>query len=181
MTRRWHRRSAYGAGPDYGRACDHDDRSDVACGDAGCAGADRGDADRTGDSGSVLLLAIGYALLALAVILVCADATSLYLAQKRLDAAADGAALAAADGFTLTVAADGASARLTDDGVRAQADAYLTTTIAVNGARLEAADAPDARSARVTVGGTWHPPIITVVVPAGIALHATATSRTALR
>ena len=55
------------------------------------------------DEGSVLLLTLGYAVLAIAVILVCVDATSLYLAQKRLDALADAAALAGADGFTLAV------------------------------------------------------------------------------
>ena len=55
------------------------------------------------DDGSVLLLTLGYGALALVAILVCADATSLYLAQKRLDSLADAAALAAADGFVLSV------------------------------------------------------------------------------
>ena len=62
----------------------------------------RGDG-RDDDEGSVLLLTLGYALLAIALVLVCVDATSLYLTQKRADAAADAAALAGADGFTLTV------------------------------------------------------------------------------
>ena len=45
------------------------------------------------DEGSVLLLTLGYAILALVLVLVCVDATSLYLAQKRADAAADAAAM----------------------------------------------------------------------------------------
>ena len=52
------------------------------------------DADAPDDEGSVLLLTLGYALLAIALVLVCVDATSLYLTQKRADAAADAAALA---------------------------------------------------------------------------------------
>ena len=35
------------------------------------------------DEGSILPLTIGYALLAIVLILVCVDATSLYLAHKR--------------------------------------------------------------------------------------------------
>ena len=64
-------------------------------------------------------------MLAIAVILVCVDATSLYLAQKRLDALADAAALAGADGFTLVVVGDEPRRELTDDGVREQADALV--------------------------------------------------------
>ena len=40
------------------------------------------------DDGSALVLTLGYAALTIALILVCADATSLYLARKRTDAAA---------------------------------------------------------------------------------------------
>lgn len=39
---------------------------------------------------------------------------------------------------------------------------------------------PDGSSARVTVAATWHPPVITIFVPGGVTLRATATSRTAL-
>ncbi len=57
-----------------------------------------GRADDAGDDdGSVLLLTLGYALLAIVLVLVCVDATSLYLTQKRAAAAADAAARAGAD------------------------------------------------------------------------------------
>ena len=82
----------------------------------------RADAD---DEGSVLILTLGYAVLAIAVILVCTAATSLYLAQKQLDAVADAAALAAADGFELSVAAGEPVATLTDVGVRREAVAMV--------------------------------------------------------
>ena len=131
------------------------------------------------DEGSVLLLTLGYALLTIAAILVCVDATSLYLAQKRLDSLADAAALAGADGFTLAVVDDEPVASLTGDAVRAQADAIV---VAVGGgAVLLSAGTEDGVSARVTVADTWRPPVLTIFVPDGVALQATATSRTALR
>lgn len=135
--------------------------------------------DRAGnDDGSVLLLTLGYALLAIALVLVCVSATSLYLAQKRVDAAADAAALAGADGFTLTLSGGTPRATLTDGGIREQAadilSVYPDTT-------LVAAGTDDGISARVTVTTVWHPPVLSVFVPEGVALESTATSRTALR
>jgi uncharacterized membrane protein len=131
------------------------------------------------DEGSVLLLTLGYAVLAIAVILLCADATSLYLAQKRLDSLADAAALAGADGFTLEVVGEGPVATLTDDGVRTQADSLIAAV--GGGATLVSAGTDDGVSARVTVATVWRPPVLTLFVPEGVALQATATSRTALR
>ena len=133
----------------------------------------------------MLLLTLGYAVLALVALLVCADATSLYLAQKRLDSLADAAALAAADGFVLSVEDGEPVARLTSAHVRDQAqamvDAVGSGSGAGAGAVLVAAGTPDGVSARVTVGATWRPPVLTLFVPDGVALEATATSRTALR
>jgi uncharacterized membrane protein len=131
------------------------------------------------EEGSILILTLGYAVLAIAVILVCVDATSLYLAQKRLDALADAAALAGADGFVLVVDGEEPRAELTEDGVREQADALVADVGA--GATVVDAGTPDGVSARVTVADTWRAPIISLFVPEGVALEATATSRTALR
>ncbi|MFI8631749.1 pilus assembly protein TadG-related protein [Microbacterium sp. NPDC077663] len=127
------------------------------------------------EDGSVLLLTIGYALLALVLVFVCVDATSLYLAQKRTQAAADAAALAGADGFTFEVRAGEPRAELTDAGVREQAEAVVEADGEV---MLVSAVTPDGVSARVTVSTTWRPPISSIFVPAGVALDATATSRT---
>jgi hypothetical protein len=131
------------------------------------------------DEGSILLLTLGYAILAIVAILVCVDATSLYLAQKRLDSLADAAALAGADGFTLSVVDGEPRADLTSDEVGAQASALVDEV--GRDAVLVSAGTPDGVSARVTVAETWHPPVLTVFVPDGVALRATATSRTALR
>lgn len=131
------------------------------------------------DAGSVLILTLGYALLALAAVFVCVAATSLYLEQKRLDGLADAAALAGADGFTLVIEAGEPIARLESADVRAQAEALLGQ---VGGAvTLVDAGTPDGVSARVTVATMWHPPFAALFVPEGVPLQATATSRTALR
>lgn len=131
------------------------------------------------DDGSVIPLTIGYAVLAIALVLVCANATSLYLAQKRLDSVADAAALAGADGFTVTVSDGRASAVLSDAGVEAQASEIVD--VLAGDATLVAAGTPDGVSARVTVSAVWHAPIVSLFVPEGVPLRATATSRTALR
>ncbi|HKT57373.1 MAG TPA: hypothetical protein VJR25_11435 [Microbacterium sp.] len=125
-----------------------------------------------------MILTIGYAALALVLILLCADATSLYLAQKRLDALADGAAVAAAEGIAPTTGTGPVVVRLDDDEVHRQAALFVRD----NGDDeiLVAAVVPDGSSARVTVAETWHPPVITLFVPRGVDLRATATSRTAL-
>ncbi|PVE93235.1 pilus assembly protein TadG-related protein [Microbacterium sp. TPD7012] len=138
--------------------------------------ADR--ARREGEEGSVLLLTLGYVLLAVAVVFVCVCATDLYIAQKRLDALADAAALAGADGFTLQVSGEDVRAELTDAGVREQASALMDAL--PGDAALASAGTPDGVSARVTLTTTWNPPLLSLFVPEGVELASTATSRTAL-
>ncbi|WP_431801139.1 pilus assembly protein TadG-related protein [Microbacterium sp. bgisy203] len=134
--------------------------------------------EQSDEEGSVLLLTLGYAVLALVLVLVCVDATSLYLTQKRADAAADAAALAGADGFALTVDGGTPTPTLTDDGVYDQAEELLS---ALGTATLVEASTPDGVSARVSVETVWHPPVLTLFVPDGFTISSTATSRTALR
>lgn len=129
------------------------------------------------EDGSVLILTLGYALLAIALIFVVVGATSLYISQKQLDAVADSAALAGADGFTLHVDSGVASATLTDANVRRQAVQIVDVS---PGVYLIDAMTPDGVSARVTVTSSWHPPLISLFMPDGVTLTATATSRNAL-
>ncbi|MGV2903350.1 pilus assembly protein TadG-related protein [Microbacterium sp. AGC62] len=132
-----------------------------------------------GDDGSTLPLILGYVLLTLVVIFVCVCATDLYLAQKRLDALADSAALAGADGFTVQAIDGAVRAELTDAAVTEQA-AELVSALPGE-ASLVSARTPDGVSARVTVAASWHPPLLSPFVPDGVRLESTATSRTALR
>ncbi|MBA8817364.1 hypothetical protein FHX48_002463 [Microbacterium halimionae] len=131
------------------------------------------------DEGSILPLALGYAAIALLLIYVCVCATSLYLGQKELDAAADAAALAGSDGFSLTLTERGPTPQLNSASVRDQALALVE--ISAIPARVDEAFTPDGVSARVSLSTTWHPPFLAPFVPEGIPLAATATSRTALR
>lgn len=131
------------------------------------------------ERGSILPLAVGFVVLVAALIGVTVDLTSLYLAQKQVDAVADAAALAGADGFTFEVLPDGRPAATLDaEGVRVQAAAV----VAANGDAfaLAGATTPDARTAEVTVSLVWHPPLSSVFVPDGVFLESTASSRTAL-
>lgn len=130
------------------------------------------------DDGSILPLALGYVVLAATLIAVTVDLTSLYLTQKQADALADAAALAGADGFTLTVDAGQASTTLDDAEVREQAAAIVAAS--PHDAMLTSATSPDGTSARVSVTIVWHPPVASLFVPNGVILGATATSRTAL-
>ena len=130
------------------------------------------------DEGSILPLALGYATLAIATVFVCVCATSLYLAQKRLDGLADAAALAGADGFTISVEGDAVRARLVDFSVLEQATAIMDA--AATDAQIVSAGTPDGVSARVTVTSVWHPPLVSMFVPDGVRLESTSTSRTLL-
>nr|WP_201470227.1 hypothetical protein [Microbacterium hydrocarbonoxydans] len=127
----------------------------------------------------MLLLTLGYAVLALALTFVCVCATDLYIAQKRLDSLADSAALAGADGFVLTVDGDEPLARLTDDKVGEQAAALID--VASQTASLVSATTPDGTSARVSLATWWHPPLLSLFLPEGFELRSTGTSRTAVR
>lgn len=131
------------------------------------------------EEGSTLLLTLGYALLALALIVVTSAATDLHIAQKRLDALADAAALAGADGFTLVVDAAGVHGVLDDDAVHAQAAAIVAASPV--SATIVRASSPDRVSADVVLATAWHPPLLSPLLPDGLRLEARAVSRTAFR
>ena len=135
------------------------------------------------DDGSTLPLVIFYGFLSLALVLIVAAATSLYLERKRLFTVADGAALVGAESFTLdevSVTADGVRPLLQPAEVSAAVSAYLAGNPIgeFDGMRLEQATTTDGRSATVTVSAIWHPPVVTVFVPDGLRIDATAVSRT---
>lgn len=135
------------------------------------------------DEGSVLLLTIFSAVLALAVILGVMAASSLYIERKRLFTVADGAATAAAEAFSLDAVSflDGRPRiYLTNEQVDAEARQYLavaTTTGSVP-IHLVSAQSEDGRSATVTLAGQWYPPVVSMFFPHGIELTVNATART---
>lgn len=135
------------------------------------------------EEGSVLLLTIFSALLALAVILGVMAASSLYIERKRLFTVADGAATAAAEAFSLNAVTfvDGRPRiYLTNEQVDAEARQYLANAGSSGSipAQLVSAQSDDGRSATVTLAGQWYPPMVSLFFPQGIQLTVNATART---
>jgi hypothetical protein len=134
------------------------------------------------DDGSTLPLVIFYGLLGIVVVLLVTAATSLYLEKKRLLALADGAALVGAESFDLTdvsITPTGPRPALESSDVASAVAEYLDGPHSSRFEQLaiDAAFTPDGRSATVTLSAMWRPPVLTLFVPDGIRVDATATAR----
>jgi len=134
------------------------------------------------DAGSTLPLVIFYGFLALALVLIVAAAASLYLERKRLFTLADDAALVGAESFSLdsvTFSGHGPRPLLEPGQVHAAVESYLAGNPIdrFEGLVVERATTVDGESATVTVSAVWHPPVVTVFVPDGLRIDATAVAR----
>ncbi|WP_104118115.1 pilus assembly protein TadG-related protein [Arthrobacter sp. B1805] len=139
------------------------------------------------EDGQVGILVIGYLLVSLLVLTVVLAVTAVYIEHKKLLSAADGAALAAADDYSIDIGTVGGTTTprptLRDAGVEESAEGYLAATGA--GTRFEtlsidpATGAPDGRTARVVLTAVVRPPIVNVLVPDGIPIVAQANARAA--
>lgn len=135
------------------------------------------------DRGSILPLVIGCCVLALALILGVASATSLYVERKRLLSVADGAALVAAQSFDVSLVPQASSSGLqpvlSSATVAAGARRYFDSVPAasLHGATLVAASTPDARTAVIRVRADWLPPVISYFFPRGFPLEAESSAR----
>ncbi|PWC03859.1 pilus assembly protein TadG-related protein [Agromyces badenianii] len=133
------------------------------------------------EAGSTLLLTIFYCFLGLSLILVVVSATSLYLDRKRLFTLADGAALAAAEAWSLdTVRLDGdhLSLELDSADVSRAAVAYLGDAVhGLHDVELVRAASDDGQSATVTMRAVWYAPIHTELLPLSVPFEVTATAR----
>jgi Flp pilus assembly protein TadG len=133
------------------------------------------------ESGSTLLLTIFYCFLGLSLVLVVVSATTLYLERKRLFTVADGAALAAAEAWSLdSVRVDGdrLDVALDDSEVSAAAIAYLEAAATeLDDVQLVRAASDDGRSATVTLRTTWEAPIHTELLPLTVPIEVTVTAR----
>lgn len=140
-----------------------------------------------GDDGQMIVLVIGYVLLALLIATVVMAVSSIYIEHKKLLSLADGAAVAAADSFTLgqlESAGGSPSAVLSGSRVRGAAVDYLNR----NGAftRLgglavgPGTGSPDGSTAVVVLSAAVHPPVVNFLVPDGIRIEASSTARSRL-
>lgn len=138
------------------------------------------------DDGTILPITIFFMFLAIVVIVAVTAATSLYLERKRLFTLADGAALSGAEAFDLadvSVADGGVHATLTSAAVHAAAAEYLESTAHESLADLELTEAgtTDGRSATVSLAASWRPPMLSLLMPAGIRLDVTSSARAVFR
>jgi len=133
------------------------------------------------EDGSTLLLTIFYGFLATTLILVVVAATSLYLERKRLFTLADGAALAASESFTLDTASDRPVPQLNSADVAKAVDRFLAIAPhdGFEGFRVARAIAVDDIGASVTLTAYWRPPVVTLVLPAGVPIEVTVDARSA--
>lgn len=131
------------------------------------------------DAGSILPLILGYAVLALMVIIVAAEITGVYVAQRRLDGIADAAALAATDGFRLGLVEGNPQAVL----VEAEVDELAAALVAASGDDVVLVDSQvsDPTTARVRVARTWHPAMLAFLARSGFVLQSDAVARTGAR
>ena len=118
---------------------------------------------------------------AISFVAVAAGATALHLERLRLLAIADGAALAGAESFgveDVRVEGDAVVPTLTAGRVTAAANAYLDDAdrTHLGGLALVGAGTTDGRTATVTITATWHPPILSSLLPVAVPVTVTSTA-----
>lgn len=135
--------------------------------------------DRRREGGQTSLLIVGFFLVALLLVVVVVDASAAYLRRQQLDAVADGAALAAADGVQgehVYTGGLGERAEIDPVAARAYVDQYLEQVGAFRryaGLTYRVTTSADAVQVRVTT------PLDLPFAPPGWAEQATVTGRAA--
>ncbi|RKQ37175.1 hypothetical protein C1C97_003405 [Kocuria tytonis] len=139
------------------------------------------------DSGQTTIVLIGFALVTLLLVVTVLAITSVYVGTRQLQSLADRAAGAAADTFT-TVDRSGSGPPtpvLTNDAVAGSAASYLGTVGAFHDVSGLAVGTPtgssDGTTAQVTLTAVVHPPVVNVIVPAGVPISATGDARAVMR
>lgn len=139
------------------------------------------------DDGQLMVLIIGFVLLALLLATVVIGASSVYLEHKKLLSLADGASVAAADSFTLGQLETGGgspTAILTGARVRSAAVEFLdrsSATARFSGLAVgPGTGSPDGSTAVVVLSAAVHPPVVNFLVPDGIRIEASSTARSRL-
>ncbi len=129
----------------------------------------------------MLPLTIFFGFLSLVLVFLVIAATSLYLERKRLFSLADGAALVGAEAFDLSnvrTATAGFRPTLQPADVSSAVTAFIGTQRAeFTDLAIAEATTLDGLSATVTLVATWHPPLVTLLVPAGLRIEVTAVAR----
>ncbi|MFJ5955001.1 pilus assembly protein TadG-related protein [Paenarthrobacter sp. NPDC092416] len=144
-------------------------------------------ADPGQEQGQVTVLIVGYVVLALLLAATVMAVSAVYLEHKKLLSLADGAVAAAVDSYSVGSIDDGAampSPTLIDGRVRSVAEEYLLDCGAFGAHdRLTVSaltGSPDSGTAVVVLSAVAHPPVISFLLPDGVALEARSTARSRL-
>ena len=141
---------------------------------------------REDDSGQTTILVVGLSAICILLATVILAATAVNIEARRLLSLADGASAAAADSFTLDVGEDpeGSAPVLTQERAAATVQQYLESAAASSrfeGLRVQEVRVGDqGQTVDVVLTATARPPIANIVVPDGVTVLATSSSRTAL-
>lgn len=139
------------------------------------------------EDGQMMVLIVGFVLIALLLATVVTAVSAVYLEHKKLLSMADGASSAAADSYTLGQpegAAGEPSALLNGERVRKITQNYLTSNSAY--ARFDqlaivaGTGSPDNSTAEVVLSSVAHPPVVNFLLPEGILIEARSTARSRL-
>ena len=136
-----------------------------------------------GDEGQTTVLVVGLAAVCLLLATVILAVTAVNIEARRLLSAADGATMAAADSYRIAPGGDHAPVLTTPQAATAVGD-YLAAAGAhgrFDGLSVERVAVTDAgRTVEVVLTSTAHPPVVNWIVPGGVTVTATSSSRTSL-
>ncbi|MFC0248773.1 pilus assembly protein TadG-related protein [Citricoccus parietis] len=137
-----------------------------------------------GDEGQTTVLVVGLTVVCLLLATVILAVTTVNLEARKLLSAADGATMAAADSFTITIEEGGHAPVLADAEAAEAVAGYLAAAGShgrFDGLVVESVSVGDGgQTVDVVLTATAHPPIVNWIVPDGIRIVATSSSRTAL-
>ncbi|MDI3330018.1 MAG: pilus assembly protein TadG-related protein [Micrococcus sp.] len=149
------------------------------------ARADRqvGPASAAAEDGQTTVLVVGLTVVCLLLATVILAVTAVNIEARRLLSAADGATMAAADSYRIDTARDNAPV-LTSVQASAAANEYLSAAGAYgrfDGLAVRSVSVTDGgQTVEVVLTATAHPPVVNWVVPGGVTVVATSSSRTSL-
>ncbi|MFD5276815.1 pilus assembly protein TadG-related protein [Pseudarthrobacter sp. NPDC058362] len=139
------------------------------------------------EAGQITVMVLGFVAMSLLVTTVVIGISSVYLEHKRLLSLADGAALAAADSYTLgEVQTRGGPPSASLNGARVRnvaADFVARSPGSLRFDGLSVAPAtgtPDGATAVVVLTAVVRPPVANFLVPGGIPIEASSTARSRL-
>ncbi|MFC7402820.1 pilus assembly protein TadG-related protein [Citricoccus sp. GCM10030269] len=139
------------------------------------------------DEGQTTVLVIGLTVVCLLMATVILAVTTVNIEARQLLSAADGATMAAADSFTVSSEESSGDANaliLADEQAAEAASGYLAAAGAegrFDDLRVESVAVTDGgQTVEVVLTASAHPPVVNWIVPEGVRVVATSSSRTAL-